>query len=73
VQNVLAKAAIATAVYYPTPIHLQPIYRSLGYKPGDLPETEKAANEVLSLPIYPELTEAQMQRVAHAIADTFRA
>jgi dTDP-4-amino-4,6-dideoxygalactose transaminase len=70
-QNVLAKAAIATEVYYPTPIHLQPIYHSLGYKPGDLSETEKAANEVLSLPIYPELTEAQMQRVVHAIADAF--
>jgi dTDP-4-amino-4,6-dideoxygalactose transaminase len=72
VQHVLAKAAIATAVYYPTPIHLQPIYHSLGYQPGDLPETEKAANEVLSLPIYPELTEAQMQRVTHAIADALR-
>jgi dTDP-4-amino-4,6-dideoxygalactose transaminase len=72
VQNVLANAAIATAIYYPTPIHLQPIYHSLGYKLGDLPETEKAANEVLSLPIYPELTEAQLQRVTHAIADAFR-
>jgi len=69
VQNSLAEAAISTSVYYPSPIHLQPIYRSLGYKPGDLKETEKAANEVLSLPIYPELTEAQMQRVTHAIAD----
>jgi len=72
VQTLLADAGIASAVYYPTPIHLQPIYRSFGYEPGDLPETEKAANEVLSLPIYPELTEAQMQRVAHAIADAFR-
>ena len=71
VQNSLAEAAISTSVYYPSPIHLQPIYRSLGYKPGDLKETEKAANEVLSLPIYPELTEAQMQRVTHAIADAF--
>jgi len=72
VRNCLAEAAIATAVYYPTPIHLQPIYRSLGYRMGDLPESEKAANEVLSLPIYPELTEAQMQRIAHAIADALR-
>ena len=72
VQNFLADAGIATAVYYPTPIHLQPVYHSLGYKPGDLPETEKAANEVLSLPIYPELTEAQTQRVATAVADALR-
>lgn len=69
VQKTLAEAGVSTAVYYPTPIHLQPIYHSLGYRPGDLPETEKAANEVLSLPIYPELTEAQMQRVADALAN----
>jgi dTDP-4-amino-4,6-dideoxygalactose transaminase len=67
VQNFLAEAGIATAVYYPTPIHLQPIYRSLGYQPGDLPETEEAACEVLSLPMYPELTEAQVQRIASAL------
>jgi dTDP-4-amino-4,6-dideoxygalactose transaminase len=72
VQNSLAQAGIATAVYYPTPIHLQPIYRALGYKLGDLPETEKAATEVLSLPIYPELSEAQIQRVASTLADAFR-
>jgi dTDP-4-amino-4,6-dideoxygalactose transaminase len=72
VQNSLAEAAISTSVYYPSPIHLQPIYRSLGYRPGDLPETEKAAIEVLSLPIYPELTEAQMQRVARALGNTLR-
>jgi dTDP-4-amino-4,6-dideoxygalactose transaminase len=72
VQNSLAEAAISTSVYYPSPIHLQPIYRSLGYRPGDLPETEKAAIEVLSLPIYPELTEAQMQRVARTLRNTQR-
>jgi dTDP-4-amino-4,6-dideoxygalactose transaminase len=73
VQNFLAEAGISTAVYYPTPIHLQPIYDSLGYRPGDLPETEKAADEVLSLPIYPELTEAQIQRVADTLTDGLRA
>lgn len=72
IQNSLAEAGIATAIYYPTPIHLQPIYRSLGYKSGDLPETEKAASEVLSLPIYPELTETQVQRVASTLAGAFR-
>lgn len=69
VQNFLATRGIASTVYYPTPIHLQPIYKSLGYKPGDFPETERAAAEVLSLPIYPELTEEQIQRVADTIAE----
>jgi dTDP-4-amino-4,6-dideoxygalactose transaminase len=72
VQNFLAEAGIVTAVYYPTPIHLQPIYRSLGYRSGNLPETEKAAREVLSLPIYPELTEAQVQRIASALMGATR-
>jgi dTDP-4-amino-4,6-dideoxygalactose transaminase len=71
-QTFLAEAGIATAVYYPTPIHLQPIYRSLGYQLGDLPKTEKAAYEVLSLPIYPELTEVQVQRIASSLMDASR-
>ena len=70
-QKTLAEQGIATAVYYPTPIHLQPIYASrgaaLGYKQGDLPETECACQEVLSLPMYAELTSAQIERVAEAI------
>lgn len=72
VQNFLASRGIASTVYYPTPIHLQPIYKSLGYKPGDFPETERAAGEVLSLPIYPELTEEQILRVVDAITDALR-
>jgi dTDP-4-amino-4,6-dideoxygalactose transaminase len=71
-QSFLANRGIASTVYYPTPIHLQPIYKSLGYKPGDFPETERAAAEVLSLPIYPELTEEQIQRVAETIAEAVR-
>jgi dTDP-4-amino-4,6-dideoxygalactose transaminase len=71
-QSFLANRGIASTVYYPTPIHLQPIYKSLGYKPGDFPETERAAAEVLSLPIYPELTEEQIQRVADTIAEAVR-
>src|SRR5882762_6129773 len=72
VQEVLASRGIASTVYYPTPIHLQPIYKSLGYQPGDFPETELAATEVLSLPIYPELTEEQIQRVVEGISGALR-
>ena len=63
----LADAGIASTIYYPVPIHLQPVYKSLGYRVGDLPETERAAAEVLSLPMYPELTAEQIRLVAEAI------
>ena len=65
----LAGRRVGNTVYYPVPIHLQPIYESLGYKQGDLPETERACSEVLSLPIYPELTEHQQMSVAAALAE----
>lgn len=64
VQAMLAERGIATTVYYPVSICLQPIYRELGYIPGDLPETDSACESVLSLPIYPELTAAQQEYVA---------
>jgi dTDP-4-amino-4,6-dideoxygalactose transaminase len=67
VAKFLAGEKIASTVYYPVPIHLQPIYRHLGYRSGDLPESERAASDVLSIPMYPELTEAQIKRVADAI------
>jgi dTDP-4-amino-4,6-dideoxygalactose transaminase len=72
VQEVLAAHDIASTVYYPTPMHLQPVYRSLGYKRGDLPESERAAEEVLSLPIFPELMENQIARVAEVLAAALR-
>ncbi len=72
VRKSLAERHIASTVYYPTPIHLQPIYASLGYKPGDLPETERAAAEVLSLPMYPELTFGQIDRIVDAIGGALR-
>jgi UDP-N-acetyl-3-dehydro-alpha-D-glucosamine 3-aminotranferase len=72
VQKMLADLGIASTVYYPTPIHLQPIYAGLGYKVGDLPETEKAAREVLSLPIYPELTDEQLEQVAQGLDHAVR-
>ena len=72
VQSELANAGIASTVYYPVPIHLQPIYASLNYRSGDLPETEKASGEVLSLPMYPELNTEQIQLIAQAIGSALR-
>jgi dTDP-4-amino-4,6-dideoxygalactose transaminase len=66
-QAALLKHGIQTGVHYATPVHLQPAYGELGYGPGSLPESEKAAKEVLSLPIYPELTDAQLELVAEAL------
>jgi dTDP-4-amino-4,6-dideoxygalactose transaminase len=62
----LNSKGVATAVYYPLSLHLQPVYESSG-KPGDFPESEKAQEEVLSLPIYPELEEEQIMEIVEAI------
>lgn len=63
---------IGCALHYPLPLHLQKCYASLGHKAGDFPISERAATECLSLPIYPELTDAQIQRVASVVSDFFR-
>ncbi|MFY9584873.1 MAG: DegT/DnrJ/EryC1/StrS family aminotransferase [Candidatus Acidiferrales bacterium] len=68
VRLALAGRGIASGVYYPVPLHLQPVYAGLGHKRGELPESERAADEVLSLPVYPELTSEQIARVAEALA-----
>jgi dTDP-4-amino-4,6-dideoxygalactose transaminase len=60
---------VGCALHYPLPLHLQKCYASLGYKKGDFPVAEKAAEQCLSLPIYPELTDAQIQRVVAVIKD----
>jgi len=62
---------VGCALHYPVPLHLQKCYTHLGYKSGDLPVTEKAARECLSLPIYPELTDKQIQRVTDVIKSFF--
>jgi dTDP-4-amino-4,6-dideoxygalactose transaminase len=71
-QGVLAEKKIGSAIYYPVPLHLQPLYASLGYKAGDFPHAEHAAQEVLSLPMYPELRPAQLTRVAEAVSEFVR-
>jgi dTDP-4-amino-4,6-dideoxygalactose transaminase len=64
----LADEGIPTEIYYPFPLHTQPAFQGLGYRHGDFPETEKAATQALSLPIYPELTEDQQRAVVTSIA-----
>jgi dTDP-4-amino-4,6-dideoxygalactose transaminase len=68
-QRFLSERKIGSTVYYPHPLHLQPLYASLGHKAGDFPHAERAAQEVLSLPMYPELRKEQIARVVEAIAD----
>ncbi|HPY32253.1 MAG TPA: DegT/DnrJ/EryC1/StrS family aminotransferase [Verrucomicrobiota bacterium] len=62
---------VGCALHYPLPLHLQKCYAHLGYQAGDFPVAEKAARECLSLPIYPELTDAQLERVAAVIQNFF--
>jgi dTDP-4-amino-4,6-dideoxygalactose transaminase len=68
-QQALSARNVGSAVYYPVPLHLQPLYRLLGHKAGDFPHSEHAANEVISLPMYPELRSEQITRVAEAVAE----
>jgi len=63
---------IGCALHYPLPLHLQKAYAHLGYEPGDFPVAEKAARECLSLPIYPEMTDEQIQRVATVVKSFFK-
>jgi len=66
-QAYLREQGIGTLVHYPVPVHLQPAYAFLGLGPGSLPESERAAREVLSLPLYPELTFTELEQVVAAV------
>lgn len=71
-QTYLASRGVQTAVHYPRPIHLQKVASSLGCKAGDFPVAEAQAREILSLPIFPELTQQQLEHVARCIRDFYR-
>ena len=66
-QKALLEDGVQTGLHYPIPVHLQRAHADLGYKAGDFPESEAAAREVLSLPIYPEMTSHQVEHVARAV------
>ena len=70
-RSYLKEKGIGTGIYYPLPVHLQPVLKPFGYMEGDFPEAERACREVLSLPLWPEMTEDEARYVAQAIIDYF--
>jgi dTDP-4-amino-4,6-dideoxygalactose transaminase len=67
--QILNERRIGSAIYYPVPLHLQPLYASLGHRAGDFPHAEHAAQEVLSLPMFPDLRSQQITRVAETVSE----
>ncbi|MFY9552426.1 MAG: DegT/DnrJ/EryC1/StrS family aminotransferase, partial [Thermoanaerobaculia bacterium] len=70
VRRRLAERGVSTSVFYPIPLHLQECFRDLGGREGDFPEAERAAKEVLALPMFAELTDAEVERVGEAVLDS---
>jgi len=70
VRQRLQQRGVGSMVYYPTPLHLQPVYAALGYRSGDLPISEQVAQEVLSLPMFPELSPLQQGQVVYTLKDS---
>ena len=68
VRRRLAAAGVESGIHYPVPLHLQPAYAHLGYRAGDFPVAERLAAEILSLPMFPEITDEQQDHVASALA-----
>lgn len=71
-QNYLKEQGVQTMIYYPVPLHLQKVHANLGYKEGDFPHSEKAAKEVLSLPMFPELTMEQQDFIVEKIYQFYK-
>jgi dTDP-4-amino-4,6-dideoxygalactose transaminase len=69
VRTKMQESGVASMIYYPLPLHLQDVYRDLGYAPGAFPITEEISHQVLSLPMFPELTIEEQQRVVYALKD----
>jgi dTDP-4-amino-4,6-dideoxygalactose transaminase len=68
----LNERGIGSAVYYPKPLHLQACFAQLGYSEGRFPETERACSEVISLPVYPEMTEEQQSYVIDTVREFYQ-
>jgi dTDP-4-amino-4,6-dideoxygalactose transaminase len=68
----LREQGIATGIHYPIPIHRQRVFKNLGYKIGDFPVTERLAEQIISMPMYPELSVSQRDRVVEAVRDFYR-
>ncbi|MEO0836209.1 MAG: DegT/DnrJ/EryC1/StrS family aminotransferase [Cyanobacteria bacterium J06642_3] len=69
IKQKLQLQGVVSMIYYPIPLHLQPVYQDLGYRKGQLPVVEQAAREVLSLPMFPGISEAEQEQVAFALKD----